>query len=63
MFDNLINSSLIYINDILNENGEINQHLILDRLKYKSNGKAALQKQYLVNGIMHNRIETLSKVW
>jgi hypothetical protein len=63
MFDNLINSSLIYINDILNENGEINQHLILDQLKYKSNGKAALQKQYLVNGIMHNRIETLSKVW
>ena len=45
MFDNLINSSLIYINDILNENGEISQHLILDQLKYKSNEKAALQKQ------------------
>ena len=25
MFDNLINSSLIYINDILNENGEISR--------------------------------------
>ena len=25
MFDNWINSDLIYINDILNENGEISQ--------------------------------------
>jgi hypothetical protein len=37
MFDNWINSDLIYINDILNENGEINQNLILDKLKYKNN--------------------------
>ena len=34
MFDNWINSDLIYINDILNENGEISQNLILDKLKY-----------------------------
>ena len=33
MFDNWINSDLIYINDILNENGEISQNLILDKLK------------------------------
>ena len=32
MFDNWINSDLIYINDILNENGEISQNLILDKL-------------------------------
>ena len=32
-----INSDLIYINDILNENGEISQNLILDKLKYKNN--------------------------
>jgi hypothetical protein len=37
MFDNWINSDLIYINDFLNENGEINQNLILDKLKYKNN--------------------------
>ena len=37
MFDNWINSDLIYINDILNENGEIGQNLILDKLKYKNN--------------------------
>jgi hypothetical protein len=37
MFDNWINSDLIYINDILNENGEISQNLILDKLKYKHN--------------------------
>ena len=37
MFDNWINSDLIYINDILNENGEISQNLILDKLKYKNN--------------------------
>ena len=35
MFDNWINSDLIYINDILNE---ISQNLILDKLKYKNNG-------------------------
>jgi hypothetical protein len=34
MFDNWINSDLIYINDILNENGEISKNLILDELKY-----------------------------
>jgi hypothetical protein len=37
MFDNWINSDLIYINDILNENGEISQNLIIDKLKYKNN--------------------------
>jgi hypothetical protein len=37
MFDNWINSDLIYINDILNENEEISQNLILDKLKYKNN--------------------------
>jgi hypothetical protein len=36
MFDNWINSDLIYINDILNENGEISQNLILDKLKYNN---------------------------
>jgi hypothetical protein len=36
MFDNWINSDLIYINDILNENGEISQNLILDKLKYNT---------------------------
>jgi hypothetical protein len=30
MFDNWINSDLIYINDILKENGEISQNLISD---------------------------------
>jgi hypothetical protein len=37
MFDNWINSDLMYINDILNENGEISQNLILDKLEYKNN--------------------------
>jgi hypothetical protein len=37
MFDNWINSDLIYINDILNDNGKISQNLILDKLKYKNN--------------------------
>jgi hypothetical protein len=37
MFDNWTNSDLIYINDILNENGEISQNIILDKLKYKNN--------------------------
>jgi len=37
MFDNWINSDLIYINDILNENGKMSQNLILDQLKYKTN--------------------------
>jgi len=35
--DNWINSDLIYINDILNENGEISQNLILDKIKHKTN--------------------------
>ena len=33
----MINSDLIYINDILNENGEISQNLILGKLKCKNN--------------------------
>jgi hypothetical protein len=37
MFDNWINSDLIYINDILNKKGEIRQNLILDKSKYKTN--------------------------
>jgi hypothetical protein len=37
MFDNWINSDLIYINDILSENGEISQNLILYKIKYKNN--------------------------
>jgi hypothetical protein len=37
MFDNWINSDLTYINDILDENGEISHYYILDKLKYKIN--------------------------
>ena len=37
IFDNWINSDLIYINDILNENGEISLNLILDKLIHKTN--------------------------
>jgi len=37
MFDNWINSYLIYINDILDENGEISYKFILDKLEYKTN--------------------------
>jgi hypothetical protein len=36
-YERVKNSDLIYINDILNENGEISQNLILDKLKYKNN--------------------------
>jgi hypothetical protein len=32
-----INSDLIYFNDILNENREISQNVILDKLRYKNN--------------------------
>jgi hypothetical protein len=42
--DNWINSDLIYINDILNENGEISQNLILDKLKYKNNWISEFEK-------------------
>ena len=38
MFDNWINSDLIYINDILNKKGEIRQNFILDKSKFKTNG-------------------------
>jgi hypothetical protein len=65
MFDNWINSDLIYINDILNENGEISQNLILDELKYKNNWISefiSLKKRYLMNGIIHYRLKTLLKV-
>ena len=37
MFDNWINRDLIYINDILDENGEISHNYISDKLKYKTN--------------------------
>ena len=37
MFDNWINSDLIYINDILDENGEISLNFILDKLEYRTN--------------------------
>jgi hypothetical protein len=33
MFDNWINNDLIYINDILDENGEIIYNFISDKLK------------------------------
>jgi hypothetical protein len=65
MFDNLINSDLIYFNDILNENGEISQNLILDKLKYKNNWISefiCLKKRFLINGIIHYRLKALLKV-
>ena len=37
MFDNWINNDLSYINDILDENGEISHYYILDKLKCKIN--------------------------
>ena len=37
MFDNWINSDLIYINNILNKMGKSSQNLILDQLKYNIN--------------------------
>ena len=65
MFDNWINSDLININDILNENGEIGQNLNLDKLKYKNNWISefiCLKKRYLMNDIIHYRLKTLLKV-
>ena len=37
VFNNWINSDLIYVNDILDENGEISHNFILNRLNNKSN--------------------------
>jgi hypothetical protein len=54
MFDNWINSDLIYINDILNENGEISQNLILDKLKYKNNHDALSDAKQLPISIIFN---------
>jgi hypothetical protein len=51
MFDNWINSDLVYFNNILDENGEINHKFILDKLKYKTNRISefiCLIKQYLM---------------
>ena len=65
MFDNWINSDLIYINDILSENGEIRQNLILYKIKYKNNWISeyiCLKKRYLMNDIIHYRLKTLLKV-
>ena len=65
MFDNWINSDLIYFNDILNENREISQNVILDKLKYKNNWISefiCLKKRYLMNGIIHYRLKTLLNV-
>ena len=65
MFDNWINSDLIYINDILSENGEISQNLILYKIKYKNNWISeyiCLKKRYLMNDIIHYRLKTLLKV-
>jgi hypothetical protein len=55
MFDNWITSDLIYINDILNENGEIRQNLILNTrlIEYWN---LCLQKQYLMIGVIHYRL-------
>jgi hypothetical protein len=66
MFDNWINSDLIYINDILDENGEISLNFILDKLEYRTNWISefiCLKKQCLMNGIIHYRLKSLSKVW
>jgi hypothetical protein len=66
MFDNWINSDLIYINDILNKMGKSSQNLILDQLKYNINGISefiCLIKQYLMNGIIYYRLKSLSKEW
>ena len=65
MFDNWINSDLIYINDILSENGEISQNFILYKIKYKNNWISeciCLKKRYLMNDIIHYRLKTLLKV-
>jgi hypothetical protein len=64
MFDNWINSDLMYINDILNENGEISQNLILDKLKYKNNWISefiCLKKRYLMNGRFQKRVGVIGK--
>jgi hypothetical protein len=37
LLNNWINSDLIYVNDILDENGEILHNFILNRLNNKSN--------------------------
>jgi hypothetical protein len=37
LFNNWINSDLIYVNDILDENGDISHNFILNRLNNKSN--------------------------
>ena len=37
IFQNFIQSNILYVNDILDENGEISQDLILNKLKYKTN--------------------------
>jgi hypothetical protein len=37
LFNNWINSDLIYVNDILDENGEISHNFILNHLNNKSN--------------------------
>jgi hypothetical protein len=37
LFNNWINSDLIYVNDILDENGEISHNFILNRLNNKPN--------------------------
>jgi hypothetical protein len=39
MFDNWINSDLIYINHILNENGEISQNIVKGYTKISSKAK------------------------
>jgi len=39
MFDNWINSDLMYINDILNKNGEISQNLKIATLHYTTDWK------------------------
>ena len=66
MFNNWINSDLIYINDILNENGEISQNLILDKLKYKKNWisefislKKAIPNEWYHTLQSHNSIKSV----
>ena len=66
MFNNWINSDLIYINDILNENGEISQNLILDKLKYKKNWisefislKKAIPNEWYHTLQAHNSIKSV----
>jgi hypothetical protein len=66
MFDNWINSDLIYINDILDENGEIIYNFISDKLKYMTNWISefiCLKNQHLMNNIIHYSLKTVSKVW